>query len=180
MLEQTVNHERDGILTSPRNLRTSPVRCLRSRSFQTMKMRLLPTLAELAIGFALPAPPKSKVDRASPKVRLRWGLGLHGRVSAGPQPSGVVRNSGKIDSLILYTSKRTIYPVNFNDRTEMLLNARRRVPTHVLVVDPHDSASVRTFVDCRLKGTCYDGSFSVVLITTTECAVNSESHRWHK
>jgi hypothetical protein len=28
------------------------------------------------------------------------GLGLHGPVSGGPQPSVVVQNSGKIDSLI--------------------------------------------------------------------------------
>jgi hypothetical protein len=57
----------------------------------------------------------------------------------------------------------------------MLLNATRRVPTHVLVIDPHDSVSVRTIVDCRLKSSCHDCSFSVVLITITERAVNGES-----
>src|SRR4029453_14293182 len=85
-----------------------------------------------------------------------------------PQPSArvVVPNSGKIDRLILLTSESSLHPVDFDDRTKMLHNANRRVPTHARVVDPHDAVTVRTVVDPLLKGGCHDCSFSVVLITT--------------
>src|SRR5690348_1583801 len=87
----------------------------------------------------------------------------------------VVPDSGKIDSLILSTSKRTRHSVDFNDRTETLLNANRRIP-QVVVVDRHDSVTVRNVVDQTLKRGCHVFSFSVVLITTTKCAVNGEEN----
>src|SRR5215813_5912408 len=90
-------------------------------------------------------------------------------------------HSGKIDRLILLTSESTKHPVDLNDRTEMLPNAFRRIPTHVPVVDLHDSVSVRTVVDRRLQGVFHVCSFSVVLLTITECAVNGEVHcQWHE
>src|SRR4029453_13840066 len=114
--------------------------------------------------------PEGESQGASPA-----GWRLH-RPGAGPRPPPEVlyRTQEKIDRLILLTSESSLHPVDFDDRTKMLHNANRRVPTHARVVDPHDAVTVRTVVDPLLKGGCHDCSFSVVLITTTECAVNGE------
>lgn len=63
-------------------------------------------------------------------------------------------------------------PVDFNERTEMLLDADRGIPTHVLIVDDHGSRGTRAEV-C-LKSLCHIGGFFLERIAITKSAVNGE------
>ena len=86
---------------------------------------------------------------------------------SGPTPEALRQNRYL---LTLLTCESTALPVDFNERTEMLRDAGRWIPTQVLNVDDHGSWAV----ELCLKSLCHVGGFFLEWIAITKSAENGE------
>ena len=87
-------------------------------------------------------------------------------------PAEPVASRQNRNLLTLLTRESASLSVDINERTEMLHDADRWIPTHVLIGDAHGSCGTRA--EMCLKSLCHVVGLLLERIATTKSAIHGE------